>query len=159
MELEKLSIKELISRLKVGQFWGLLVIIFGLITGAFGLGYKTSSVVTEARLNIAQSQITELETTINTKESDLSKVRSKLSRLNEKDRFFSLYLRYMIAKEEWGSDYDVDSTRKAFDEYLQKRIDADKLIIKKGGGRLATIEFEDQLPWRIPPELHAVEFQ
>ncbi|MCK4961445.1 MAG: hypothetical protein KAS19_03120 [Anaerolineales bacterium] len=135
MELEKLSIRELISRLKVGQFWGLLVIIFGLITGAFGLGYKTSSVVNEARLNTAQSQITELKTTVNTKESDLSKVTSKLSQLNEKDRFFSLYLRYMIAKEEWGSDYGVDSARKAFDEYLQKRIDADKLIIKKPKNR------------------------
>lgn len=135
MELEKLSIRELISRLKVGQFWGLLVIIFGLITGAFGLGYKTSSVVNEARLNTAQSQITELKTTVNTKESDLSKVTSKLTQLNEKDRFFSLYLRYMIAKEEWGSDYGVDSARKAFDEYLQKRIDADKLIIKKPKNR------------------------
>jgi len=135
MELEKLSIRELISRLKVGQFWGLLVIIFGLITGAFGLGYKTSSVVNEARLNTAQSQITELKTTVNTKESDLSKVTSKLSQLNEKDRFFSLYLRYMIAKEEWGSDYGVNSARKAFDEYLQKRIDADKLIIKKPKNR------------------------
>jgi hypothetical protein len=41
----------------------------------------------------------------------------------------------MIAKEEWGSDYGVDSARKAFDEYLQKRIDADKLIIKKPKNR------------------------
>ena len=60
MEIEKLSLGELISRCKIGQLWAVVVVIAGLIGGAFGLGYKTHSYINEAKINAIQLQIVRL---------------------------------------------------------------------------------------------------
>jgi hypothetical protein len=182
MEVEKLSVRELIARLKVAQFWGLLVVVVALIVGAFGFGYKASMYLAELRMRIIElqqsSQTTELE-----------KAKSELVELNEKDKFLSLFLRYEIAKGNWFSDpiaksetahmrpgperfeeirtekerYGMDaeeqwveyiSARKAFDEYLDERIGKEKLKLRKGQRRLAIVHFKDDTRWDIPRELH-----
>jgi phosphate/sulfate permease len=50
MEAEKLSLTQLLSRLKVGQLWAVFVVVVGIVTGTFTLGYKVASTVTEGKV-------------------------------------------------------------------------------------------------------------
>jgi hypothetical protein len=182
MELEKLSIRELIARLTVGQFWALLLVIVTLIVGAFGFGYKASTYIAELRESI-------VELRLNSQKNELEEAKAELVELNEKDKFLSLFLRYEIAKGNWYLDprarheiahlrpdptrfeeikrdkeiYGMNAeeqwaeyinARKAFDEYLDELMGRDRLKIRKGQKRLAKVIFKDETKWDIPRELH-----
>ncbi len=162
MEMEKLSVSELISRCKVNQLWAVLVVVAGLITGALGLGYKMCSSVNEAKINVIQLETAKLAGDLQSKDKAISKLASDNDLLYDKDRFLSLYLRYQLAKEKWNIDRKADdiyneyySSREAFDEYIINRIGREKLRITKSGGRLATVKFGDGAIWTLPRELHA----
>jgi hypothetical protein len=162
MEIEKLSLNELFSRCKISQLWAVIVVIAGLITGAFGLGYKIHASINEAKINSIQLEITKLNGDIQSKKKKLSKTASENKFLHDKDLFLSLYLRYQLTKEKWNNDYDAKedyqeymTTRKVFDKYIIERVGREKLRISKGGGRLATIKFDDGAVWTVPRELHA----
>ncbi len=162
MEIEKLSISELISRCKVGQFWAVVVVIAGLIIGSFGIGYKMCASVNEAKINAIQLEIAKLTGDLQSKNKDLSKLTSENDLLYDKDWFLSLYLRYQLAKEKWNHDHEAreefseyNTAREAFDEYIIERVGREKLRLAKGGGRLATVKFGDGTIWTLPRELHA----
>ncbi len=163
MEIEKLSIKELISRFKVGQLWALIGVIAGLIVGSFGIGYKMCDSVSEIKISSVQLEVAKLTGDLSSREDDLTKLTSENSLLYDKDRFLSLYLRYQLAKEKWNHDDDAKEeyeeykiTRDSFDKYIIGRVDREKLRLGKGGGRLATVKFGDGTIWVLPRELHAV---
>lgn len=166
MEIEKLSLSELISRCKVGQLWTVVVVIASLIAGAFGLGYKMHASINEAKINAIQLEITILKGNLQSKEKELSNLVSENNLLYDKDRFLSLYLRYQLAKEKWNNDYDAKeefqeymTAREAFDEYIIERVGGEKLRLGKGGGRLATVKFVDGTIWTLPRELHSVAME
>jgi len=132
---ENITVKELLSNLKVTQLWAVITIVFGLLAGSFTLGYKISQTL-----------------------SNVHGVKS--AELQKKDTFLSLYLRYELAKNNIEDDYSsYRKAREAFDEFIKRDVEAEKLILRKGEGRLATIQFSDGTVWRIPKELHAVEAQ
>ena len=45
--LTSITVSELIGSLRPGQLWILVVIVFGLLSGSFGFGYKACSLVSE----------------------------------------------------------------------------------------------------------------
>lgn len=162
MEIEKLSISELISRCKVGQLWATVVVIAGLIAGSFGIGYKVCASVNEAKINALQFKIEKLEGDLQSKDEELSKMTSNNKLFYDKDRFLSLYLRYQLAKEKWNDDDEAreefseyNTAREAFDSYVIERVGREKLRLAKGGGKLATVAFGDGTIWTLPRELHA----
>lgn len=152
---EELTLKQFFSQLKLGQAWALLGVIAGLIAGAFALGYKADSMVTEPRLAEKDAQLTAARLAVDKASGDLQKATAEAGDAGTKERFLSLYLRYLLAQK---SD-DVaarNATRQALDEFVRQFVDAKALVIHKGGGRLATIKFSDGTSWEIPKELHAV---
>lgn len=156
MNPEKLTIKQLVGKLNVGQFWGLLGVMAGLVAGAFALGYKSSSMVTDPKLAEKDAQITVARLENDKKTEELKKATAETGDLGSKERFLSLYLRYLIADK--NGDYTESRTaRNALDEFVGQFVDAKELVIHKGGGRLATIKFSDGTSWELPAELHAVE--
>jgi hypothetical protein len=78
-----------------------------------------------------------------------------MRQLREKDRFLSLYLRFVMARDGLDSSITLDDAQKALDDYIEGRVERESVIIHKGQGRLATVEFPDGTKWTIPRELNA----
>lgn len=160
-ELEKMSIAHLLVHLKIAQLWGTLAIISGLIGGAFVIGYKTSSTVTDAKLNSMQIELDDAKSTITAKENELTDRSKEVANYKKKDRFLSLFLRH--EQQEWNDPGALDeysAVRDALDEYVLKFIDEsekDESFVKfgKGQARETTVTFWDGAKWTIPPDLRA----
>jgi hypothetical protein len=141
----KLSIKELLGRMTVGQVWGIAAAIFALIAGSFTIGYKVSE-------NL------KAKTTIS-----VESLEDEVTGLSEKNRFLGLYLRFMLAKNNLDLDnFDDDpwesyeKARDALDKFVRERVENESLILHKGGD-LATIRFKDGTVWELPPDIHMIE--
>ena len=164
-KLESMTLGELIRAMKPAQFWGLLVILFGLVSGAAGTGYKISSSIKESDIAKHQIRIEQLQ----------SKERNFLG-LQTKERFLSLYLKYMIAEEDARIDPTEEKqsllteTGEGFTSYIEsllrrgeetrEEIDISGLYLGKGAGRTATVKFGyDGTVWPVPSEFgfHAKE--
>jgi hypothetical protein len=160
---ENMTLGQLIRGLKPGQFWAFLVILFGLVSGAAGTGYKVCS-------NVKQSEIAEYQTQIGQLKSKEQSFRG----LQTKERFVSLYLKYVIAKEEAHSNPTEENQRLVveigvgFRSYIEsllargeearEEIDLSGLYLGKGAGKTATVKFGyDGTVWPVPSEfgLHA----
>ena len=152
---EELTLKQFFSKLKIGQAWALLGIIAGMNAGAFALGYKADSLVTELKLAEKEAQLTAARLAVEKATGDLQKATAEVGDAGTKERFLSLYLRYLLAQK--ADDVaERAATRQALDEFVRQFVDAKALVIHKGGGHLATIKFSDGTTWEIPKELHAV---
>jgi len=163
MEIEKLSVKELISRFTVGQLWALIGVVAGLIAGSFGIGYKMSASVSRMEINSIQLEKVKLTGDLSSRDDDIAKLTAQNNLLYDKDRFLALYLRYQLAREKWNQDYDAkeeykayQTARDSFNKFITQRVDSEKLRIAKGSDRLATIKFDDGTIWVLPRELHIV---
>lgn len=154
MNSENITLKQFLGNLKVGQFWGLLGTVSGLIAGAFALGYKVNSMVTDPQLAARDAQLTAARLEIEKATADLKKTADQTGAAGTKERFLSLYLRYLIAVRANAEPAEQDEARQAFDDFIRQFVDSKELIIHKGGGRLATIKFSDGTSWEIPRELH-----
>ena len=153
-----ITVAGLLSSLKPAQLWSIIVIMFGLIGGSFGLGYKANTLRAESEIAKYENKIATLE------------MKSKqFLGLETKERFLAFYLRYLIAKltHEASPSEDTEADMKkigdnfsAFIEKLVKRgddagdeIDLRGLFLGKGGGRDATVKFGyDGSVWPVPPE-------
>jgi hypothetical protein len=155
MDSEKLTVKQFFSQLKIGQAWALLGIIAGLIAGAFVLGYKADSLVTEPKLAEKDTQLTAARLAVDKANGDLQKATADAGDAGTKERFLSLYLRYLLAQKQ-NDAAERTATKQALDDFVRQFVDAKALIIHKGGGHLATIKFSDGTSWEIPKELHSV---
>jgi len=155
MDIEKLTIKQLFSKMEIGQLWALIGVVAGLVAGACALGYKVSSMATDPKLAEKEAQLTAAKLEIEKKTDELKKATTETGDLGTKERFLSLYLRYLIANRQ-GDSAESQSARQALDEFVRQFVDAKELVIRKGGGRLATIKFSDGTSWELPAELHAV---
>ncbi len=130
-----MTVSDLVRRLKVGQLWGTLAIMAGLISAAFALGYKTSSVVGQIELDRLRQSAEELE------------------KYRRKDRFLSLFLRY-------EQDDRNAATRDALDDHVTKFISESEKsgeFVKFGKGQAlqTTVIFWDGSSWTIPPDFRA----
>lgn len=153
-EVDKMSIVQLFGHLKIGQLWGTLAVIAGLIGGTFVAGYKTSSTVMDAQLNSMQIKLDDANANLATKATELTTSNKEIASYKKKDRFLSLFLRY---EQEQFDDPDV---RDALDEYVLKFIDEsekDESFVKfgKGQARQTTVTFWDGAKWTIPPDSRA----
>ena len=172
MEAEKLTVKdllELLGKLKLGQFWSLVVLLFALASGVFASGYKVAATLQEGKTAGAQVKLEEAE-----KQRD--GLRAELVGMKKKERFLALFLRYELAKDqvltarldspEAGEapeklEKELAGARAAFDEYLLRNIDpqpgerAPDLRTIKGGGRNAVVKLGDGTLWTLPTELTA----
>jgi hypothetical protein len=161
-DITELTIKQAFSQIQISQFWGLLVIIVSLLVGAFTLGYKLSSSVSEAKVGNWESQI-----------DSLRESTKHFRGLEAKERFLALYVRYLLAKEKFANteeaSEEVSSTGEAFEKLIfelwrhykesGEELEMRGLIIGKGGGpREATVKFiYDGSIWQIPPEFRVAE--
>ncbi len=138
--------------MRPGQLWAILVILFGLLSGSFGLGYRVQAAVNESKINRYEATIQDFRG------------------IQTKERFLSLYLRYLIADSdkfelspeerdkaratarEHYMAYVTDLLRKADD--VKHEIDVTGLYLGKGGGKDASVKFGyDGSVWPVPPEL------
>jgi nitrate/nitrite-specific signal transduction histidine kinase len=157
MDIENVSVRELILKMKIGQLWAIIVVIAGLITGSFTMGYKYNDSRNELKLI---SKEFELKQYLAAKDLELKQASSKLEEINnnlgelrKKDRFLSLFLRYEQARR----PQERQAAKKALDSYINKFIDdADKaeskVKIGKGSGLQTTINFSDGSTWTVPPD-------
>ena len=81
-DFSKLSVKQLIGSMTVGQLWAFATAIFGLLAASFTAGYQISE-----SLHVKSGR-------------DVSGLEAEVKGLAEKNRFLSLYLRFMLAKHE-----------------------------------------------------------
>ncbi len=154
MKPETLTIREILGGLKVGQLWAIGGAIVAVIAGSYALGYETATIVDSDRIGRLSLERDRLAGELTAQESDLEDFATK-------DLFLSLFLRYQLAKEttfaESRTDEDLlayDAARVAFDNFLQENVGAEKLTLRKGQGRQATMVFADGTVWTIPKELH-----
>lgn len=148
---ESLTISQIMTSMKPAQIWGVLVIVFGLLSGSFGLGYKLKSSVSEA-------EVAKYKNTM-----------SQFRGLQSKEKFLALYLRYMIATDKYEkSESEKDLTmkdvaasnfKKYIEEHLKRgedakdEIDLQGLFLGKGGTSEATVKFGyDGSVWPVPIE-------
>jgi len=142
---DQLTIGELLSRLKVAQAWGFAVIIFGLVTGAFVMGYKLQDMLALSM----QRQVTMSEM---------------------KHEFFTRYNRYITARDLREAEptpsttQDFELAKKMFVDLVsgwwtkQHTFEGDLTlrpeIIRKGfDPTKSRIIFADQAEFVIPPEI------
>lgn len=86
--LESLTLFQILTSLKPAQVWTILALVFGLLRGSFELGYKLESSVAESEIAEYKNELTRLQASI-----------KQFQRLQTKERFLALYLRYLIAKD------------------------------------------------------------
>lgn len=157
MEADKLTFKDLFARVPVGQLWAFVGVIAGLTGGAFGGAWWIRGTIEETKTQTVVSKNEALERELLSIANERTDDQEKTRQLHEKDRFLSLYLRYVMARDGVDASISEDSARKALDDCIEGHVDREKLIIHKGGGRLATVEFPDGTIWTLPRELHMVE--
>ena len=135
MNPKRMTLKQVIATLTVTQAWTLVAIIVAVLGGSFGAGFRVCSYIDESKLN------------------RLDRTTVELTEARVKDRFVSLYLRYVLARE--GAQIaEREAARQAFDEVVRQFVDARELVLGKGGGRLAVVRFPDGTQWELPRELH-----
>ncbi len=127
--MSELPLGKLFSTLTPSQLWALIGVVFIVLSGAFGIGYKVKSI-------IAQADIARLQIDISSLKADTRDLGQKLDQLlvtnkelrqksddllvinkelETKERFLTLYIRYMDAKEAWKkapSDQKLMAKRK-----------------------------------------------
>ena len=155
-DISSLTISELLSVLKPAQLWIILTVIFAVLSGTFGLGYKLNDF-------LAQSEAVNYQTEIAALKIKIMQFRA----IQTKERFLALYLRYSMAKA--AADVSAESQEainvaksnlKSYIEELLQRgeeasdeIDLRGLFLGKGGGKNATVKFGyDGSVWDLPPE-------
>ena len=125
----ELSLGKLLSTLTPSQLWGLIGVVFIVLSGAFGVGYKLKSTIAQvdiARLQIDMSSLKADAKELGQKSDQLLVTNKELRQksddllvinkeLETKERFLTLYIRYMDAKEAWKktpSDQKLMAKRK-----------------------------------------------
>ena len=153
-----ITVSGLLGALKPAQLWILIAVIFALISGAFGLGYKANALKTEVEIAKYQNEIATLK--MQTKQ---------FLGLTTKERFLSAYLKYMLAKRDHQlspSDQTQETLKEImtqFRAYIQSllergekardEIDLRGLFLGKGAGKMANVKFAyDGSVWPVPPE-------
>ncbi|MBN1930863.1 MAG: hypothetical protein JW786_04555 [Desulfobacterales bacterium] len=147
---------QLLKCLKPPQVWAFFAIISAFITAAFGYGYK---------FNLEKKP---LKPQKNNKEIQLSQSEMKqFQALKEKEKFFKLYLNYLIAKENYlNSDSEeqtaiVESFRMPFKAYIQemcqqleKSSQQESTVGCRGEGNNFIVKFNDDgSVWKIDQNL------
>lgn len=167
----ELSLGKLLSALTPPQLWGIIVVVFIMLSGAFGLGYKLRSTVTQVDIAKLQIEITNLKTETNNlrqKSDDLLAINKELE---TKERFLTLYIRYMDAKGEWKkaqSDQELVVKRKeaarVLNSFVQDQLSQSSKknsnkripVMRAGMGRTrdeTVIIFNDGTKWALPFEV------
>jgi hypothetical protein len=155
MEPEKLSLKELLVRLPIGQLWGLIVVITGLIVGAARIGWSFRGTIEEAQIGRLMAEKSALEGRVASIEQDQKDKGEELRQQQEKANFLTAYLRYIMARDQLDLSIPLDAARQALDGYIEGRVKQESVIIHKGQGRRAIAQLADGSQWPIPPELSA----
>lgn len=172
---DKLTLHEIFTQLTIGQFWKFLSIVFGLFVAAIGVGWTVRGTVEEVKVLASTAKAEDLERRLasteeqraletdklrqisESHEKERSAETEKLRQLQDKDLFLSLYLRYVMARDKLDPSISYEVARQALDDYIEGRVERDRLLIHKGDGQLATVEFPDGTVWTLPKELHMVE--
>ena len=173
VEASKMTIKQLLSQLRVAQLWTVLVVIVAVITGSFSFGYQLSSSMAEANITKLEAETevktAELQREINYLRGNFEPYRG----LETKERFLALYLRYLLAKENLALEDTPENqekfkvTQNALESLItdlwsrhegaEKDVEISGLILGKGPGREATVKFlYDGSIWPIPQEFQIV---
>ena len=106
--------------LKPAQVWTVITVLFAILGGSFGLGYKLRGLTSEAA---PPSQTTGNGWTFRTKSGN--------SAIQVKEKFLALYLRYMIAQDAVTSKpfEENEKVKKEAGEYLRDFIEE---LLKRG---------------------------
>lgn len=183
-DLSSLTILRLLSLLRPAQVWAILGVIFAVLSGTFGLGYQLKGLVSEIEVVRYKTENAGFKDKIEliklAAEAQIERYKTKNTLLREKikqfrgaqtkEKFLSLYLRYLIAKKAYTANLS-DKNRGEFvvaeynfHENVQKlldkggkksdEIDLTGLYLGKGSGKEAWVKFGyDGSIWWLPPEL------
>ena len=170
-DLSSLNILQLLSLFRPAQVWAILGVIFMVLSGTFGLGYKLKGQVSEIEVvrykteNAGfQDKIKLIELTAEaqierhkTENSSLSEKIKQFRGIQTKERFLALYLRYLIAKRAYAANESeenqgaIEEAKYNFHAYVNEllnrggkeseEIDLTGLFLGKGGGKEAWVKF------------------
>lgn len=167
----QLSLGKLLSTLTPSQLWGLIGVVCIILSGAFGLGYKVKSTIAQVDTGKLQVEITNLKTGTNNlrqKSDDLLKINKELE---AKERFLTLYIRYMDAEKAWKkatSDQGLVQKRKeaarVLNSFVREQLSQSSKnisnksipVMRAGMGRTrgeTVIVFNDGTKWALPYEV------
>jgi hypothetical protein len=90
-----MTIRELMGRIRPGQFWGTLGAVAGLVVAAFLLG----NYVTQFRVDYTQQKVQAAEDHIKDLKEQLDKGAARQQQVEAKQEFLVRYLRYMTYRE------------------------------------------------------------
>lgn len=153
IDVESLTMLQLMASLKPAHLWAILVIISVLLSGAFGLGYKLKSSAAEAEVTRVRIQLesenatlkNQLESQKVTHQTEVASLRTELEEhklevttlrkteqefrgIQTKERFFALYLRYIMSKKVYTqspseeTEKSMDTAYKEFEKYIHELI-------------------------------------
>ena len=155
-DIASFTLLQLFSRLKPAQTWAVITILFTVLGGTFGLGYKLSDFLAKSEAVSYKTEIASLKTKI-----------VQFRAIQTKEKFLALYLRYSMAKaaaEVSAENQEAINVAKSnlesyIEELLQRgeeaadEIDLRGLFLGKGGGKEATVKFGyDGSVWPVPSE-------
>ena len=127
---EKMSLVELMSRLPVGQLWGFLGIVLGIVVAAFYGAWSIKGTVEDVKLQAAIAKADDSERKLSSAAKELAVANERIAQMKDKDRFLTLHLRYELAKH--GADIDARrDAEKAFSHYIEAKI-GKSLNLSKG---------------------------
>lgn len=148
---ESMSVGRIFKNLTAGQVWGLTGTVLGILSAAFGLGYQASHYLSEVQSG---------------RNSSLEQQHLDLA---TRERFFALYVRYLLAKsaaEKDGTEENkktLAANKTGFRDFIQdlvKRnesarngIDTRGLFLVKGATDDASVRFADGSLWPVPREI------
>ena len=173
---DSMTVSELIASFRPKQLWILVVIAFGLLSGSFGLGYKASSYLSEAKISTSESEFATVKMSYEGEIATLKAKANEFRGLQTKQRFLEFYIKYLLAlkdyeKSQTNQDREVMTTIAGnFKNYIMElvqrgedakdEIDLRGLYLSKGSGREAFVKFGyDGSRWVLPEEFgfHALE--
>jgi hypothetical protein len=157
-DIASVSMLRLVSLLKPAQVWGILVVLFAVLSGTFGLAYKLRSYIADSEIAHYKSENKTIQDTI-----------KQFRGIQTKEKFLALYLRYLISKEMYATDAsdenqkDIQAAAENLRSYIEEllargqeaseEIDLQGLFLGKGSGKKATVKFGyDGSVWEIPPQ-------
>ena len=176
-DLSSLTMLQFLSVLRPAQVWAILGVIFAVLSGTFGLGYKLDGLVSEIEIVRYKTEnagfqdkikLIELaaEAQIERHKTENVVLREKIRQfrgIQTKERFLALYLRYLIAKE-GKKQVAIEEAKYNFKAYAEElldkggkkseEIDLTGLFIGKGSGEDVWVKFGyDGSIWWLPREL------
>lgn len=83
MEVEKLSVREFVERIKVGQLWATVAVIAGLVALSFTIGSRWSTAISEIKLNSLEAELRQERSNVKKVEREKETLQDEMKKQEE----------------------------------------------------------------------------